>query len=324
MRGLSAPLAPQPQFIDLLLQKFATISANVTQPPELYRYRSCNSSFFAEELERMLLRNEFYFPSQVQLNDPFDCQPIFSKGASWADFQKYIHPVICAIRTEMSREQSQFPWTPDQVCAMVERNILLESAEDLRTVYDVKLPHMISAMFASIGVLSLTADKNNLVLWSTYANRGNGICIALRNLLLSSSGGYDVAPVGVRYVDARPEFNYWGAAALFLHMTCHAAQYVPVKCQRPLLQATGQLGYAWTKHQRWQYKDEYRMIMYKTAGEYFNIAPAEVAAIYVGNNVSRETLQAILSIADRRPSPISIYTSKMSDSSYAMAFSKVI
>jgi len=127
----------------------------------------------------------FTLPSQPQLNDPFDCQPVFEKGVSQDDYSALIHPVICAIRTEMAREISSYRFSPEEMCSIIAENIASDPALSAREAYEVKLDKMIVDMFSTMGILSLTSDKNNLVMWAMYANRGNGICLELEGLRLT-------------------------------------------------------------------------------------------------------------------------------------------
>ena len=326
-KGLPPRLKPQPEFVREYVKRFSEISINEVNPPRLYRYRSCATPYFAHELERMLLNNELFFPSQVQLNDPFDCQPIFEKGATQEEYVKQIHPVICAIRTEMARELDPVldpdMWSPQLMCEMITRNIVSEPLSVVKHAYEVQLDKMIADMFGSIGLLSLTDDNNNVVLWSTYASRGNGICVELERLRFHVDGEYDIAPVQVRYTATRPSFDYWGAAALFLQMTIRAAQFVPTASQRWLLEALKQARFAWTKHERWHYEDEYRLIAYKAGGEYLDITPAQVSAIYIGSEIASDTKCTILSILGKRSRPIPVYIATMAKSSYAMTFNRI-
>ena len=321
---IPSQLTPNPSFVHSYERRFLEISANKINPGRLYRYRSCDTPFFEQELERMLLKEEIYFPRQTQLNDPFDCQPVFEKGTTQKEYFKHIHPVITAIRTEMAREVSLINYTPEEMCASITLNIMSEKLSTVKHHYDIRIGKMIAEMFASLGVLSLTTDNNNLVMWSMYANRGNGICVALEGLRFDIGAKYDIAPVQAHYTTTRPIFNYWGAAALFLHMTSAAAQYVPEESQQWLLESLEQSRYAWTKHERWRYEDEYRLIAYQSGGEYLNMTPAKISALYIGDNVLQNTKNLILSIIGKCARPIPTYIAAVSNTKYAMTFSRIL
>lgn len=150
----------------------------------------------------------------MQLNDPFDCQPVCEKGVTFDEFVMLLHPVLCAIRTEMGREVSPWYFSPAEMLRIIAGHITSEEPSVIQDVYDVRLDRMIANMFQTMGILSLTRDNNNLVMWSMYASRGNGICIEFEDLRFRV-GLNEVIPVQVRYESSRPIFNYLGAVALF-------------------------------------------------------------------------------------------------------------
>jgi len=309
-----------PEFIREYTRRFFEVSTNDLNPAKFYRYRSCGASFFDEELERLIAAHEIYFPSQVQLNDPFDCLPVCEKGVTFEVFRRHIHPVVCAIRTEMAREISPTTFSPAEVAELVRGNTSADPLAEVKELYTVKLDKMIAGMFATIGILSLTTCRDNLVMWSMYGDRGNGICIELDNLAFEVDD-HVIAPVQVRYESSRPLLDYFGAAALFLLMTKKATQYVNRESLAHMLDGLDQIRYAWTKHERWRYEEEYRVIAYKSGGRYLNLAPARVSALYLGNKVAGASRERILSIVKTQNVPI--YTGRISNRAYAMEFERL-
>ena len=310
-------IMPQTDFREQYAAHSSEISANKHNPLRFYRYRSCETPHFREELERLVKRNQVYCPSQIQLNDPFDCQPVCERGVTFNEYHRLLHPVVCAIRTEMARELSPIYFSPDQMQLMINENAASEDLSVIREAYEVKLDKMISDMFKTLGILSLTTDNNNLVMWSMDASRGNGICIEFEGLRFPV-GLNEIVPAQVLYQTVRPKFDYVGAVALFLHMTINAAQYVPRVSRHRLLKGLQQAQYAWTKHARWSYEEEYRIIKYKSGGEYLTIDPARASKLYIGDRVPLEMREWIMSLV--KDKPIGIYLASLSDTGFSMTF----
>lgn len=268
------------------------------------------------------MAHEVYFPSQLELNDPFDCLPIWEKGVTFELFRKYIHPVICAVRTEMAREVHPFAFHTAEMAEIVHRNIKSESFSVIKNLYNKRFDRIVADMFATVGILSLTKCRDNIVMWSMYANRSNGICIELDNLIFKSKGRV-FRPVQVQYMPQRPRLTYFGATALVLQMTSLAAQYIDRDTFDHMLDSLDQIRYAWTKHERWRYEEEYRLIAYKSGGRYVPIGPGRVSALYLGNNISRSTRDQIIALAIRSERRVAVYEGTMSDRGYTVEFQRI-
>jgi hypothetical protein len=299
----------------------------------LYRYRSCSTPYFEDELSRLLEQNALFFPSQPHLNDPFDCQPVLKKGVTFREFREYLDPVICVIRTEMARELRRIDVSDQAFRRVIKRNIKAESWLEQRTVFDHRLDKMIVDGLSDTCVLGLTKDNNNPVMWSMYGNRGNGICIEFDQIYIEQPrgvGAHDLrmAPTQVRYTCERPVFDYNGATAMFLNMTRNAANYVPKRYHRRMLAGLEQVAFLWTKHERWAYEEEFRLIMQRdyprqeenVFGEYIKIGRTCLSAIYVGDTVNDETVSKILIKTRACSRSVNVYKGHRSTMMYGLVF----
>lgn len=121
----------------------------VTTPKTLYKYKPINEYTFAS-----LINNVIYFPIAEQLNDPFDSQLRYSFDDSIDDI---LNELI---------ESHQLP----DGMSKKKAELLLEETKS-------KLKEPLIKAQKEVGILSLTTDYQNTVMWSHYADNHKGICI---------------------------------------------------------------------------------------------------------------------------------------------------
>ena len=80
------------------------INEGKTLPKSLFRYRSCESEYFSDEIERLFKGNEIFYPSRVQLNDPFDCLPVIEKGMNFKEFSEKLIPLKAFLIDRSNKE----------------------------------------------------------------------------------------------------------------------------------------------------------------------------------------------------------------------------
>ncbi len=61
----------------------------MTNPSELFRFRSSSTKYFEDELRCALQKQEYFFSSIEDLNDPFDCNPTMVQSDSREILQFY-------------------------------------------------------------------------------------------------------------------------------------------------------------------------------------------------------------------------------------------
>lgn len=111
----------------------------------LYKYRAFDANTLS-----LFVNREIYFAEPARLNDPYDCQ--ISVTAA-----------IAAAIIEVNKQTG--------------KNIL-EKLEKEKKLSDI-LAKM-EASVRSVGVLSLTQDPVNALMWSHYADEHRGLCIGFR------------------------------------------------------------------------------------------------------------------------------------------------
>ena len=203
-------------------------------PNVLYKYR-----VWHDECHRRLLeRNEIYFASSSSFNDPFDCPMTLSfRGESAGQIRRSLLERFKKRHPEVPRKERD-AWITKRVLALRNPNEGRAIAVDIRNF-----------IYGTHGILSLTGDPHNLIMWAHYGCSHEGFCVGLRNkgLLrlrqhLERSRGLGCDLHRVEYADEYPVFDG------FSDSLNDSAMY----------EATIR-----TKSRQWQYEQEYRIVMIK-------------------------------------------------------------
>lgn len=212
-----------------------------------------------------------YFSTPEQLNDPFDCSPSFQYFNDISDFELCLNELD---ETETKLILEKFPKCSskkDVIDLMYIMKSQKSVSHDLGMLYHFNLIKSIIEMkISNLGILSLTTDYRNCLMWSHYAQNHSGICIEYEfpNSLLS------LRPV--QYVNEQPLFSLYEA----LHQKFGKLQ---------------ELFYTKSKH--WEYENEYRMVAL-TGREKKKIDQIKISRIIFGINTSDDTKEKIKSVVD--------------------------
>ena len=158
----------------------------------LYRYRPIDE----KELD-CLKKNELFFASPKDFNDPFDCKNIFSIKDStdddWREFllgeQKYKHPAL----TENERQK--------KVELIIKTGVHRDTRnqeDQLRIWKDLQ-----EEEFNKLGIVCLSHTPNDILMWSHYSNNHQGVCLEFDRQILGTMFHCQ----DVQYCEKYPTFN---------------------------------------------------------------------------------------------------------------------
>lgn len=213
--------------------------------------------------------NKFWFSKPDRLNDPYDCRPFFSVS-------KNLRSII-AIFDGMTPEEvelvlEKFPGcaTKEDVCKLFEKisnsaNTKVEVKDFLMRFLQSLGSGIVKAKIANVGVLSLTEDPKNIVMWAQYANNHRGVCIEI-DIPANTRSLKKVA-----YTRLRPEFEVYEA------MDEKHGRFFDL---------------FYTKSMHWSSEVEWRMVA-RQGDEAKTISGAIVSKIIYGINASNETKEKI-------------------------------
>ena len=175
--------------------------SKIDLPEKVYKYRNWNSP----RDQRVLTRNEVYFASPADFEDPHDCKnPIRYDLLSDNELRDYLK----------RRTIETFPSdTPEE---LIKRE--KQAFKDLRDteLLAKRYIQVHEDFYNHFGVLSLTAYSTENSMWEWYANSHKGFCIGFNSKIMFTSSYLFGGGGPVFYVDELPiihPYNGWDERA---------------------------------------------------------------------------------------------------------------
>lgn len=253
------------------------LSTNDLSPKHLYKYRPLSGDGL-KYLEGSLLRNEFYFSAATAFNDPFDCVPVLS-----------IHAEAEELRSHLSLLLANDPDRDGKLALFFEAIAARPELWDQRR--DEMIRSIVSRLTQDVGVFSMSAVADHILLWSHYGDCHRGVC--------------------VRFVT-----SIW--------QTFRAVQRVVYAEERPVLNLVRDVGDAMltkailTKSHHWAYEQEWRIVIPNRGtpgtGPGVHLFPAEwIDAVILGARISEDDEKRVRAMAAARAQPISLLRARIDD-----------
>ena len=159
---------------------------------KLYKYRTFDNDNpeSKKRTEDIFLKNELYFSSPSNFNDPFDClvHLDFSKVKK-EEFWQFFYAAHLK-RTTL---------TEQKIREKFEKAYKLDNKQEIFTA-------SIQDSFDNCGVYSLSSKNNNILMWSHYSNGHRGYCFEL--------DGIELEPQRVKYRKQYPKFDLFNGKNL--------------------------------------------------------------------------------------------------------------
>lgn len=238
----------------------------------LYKYMG-RDDFFDEFMLRFTPPNE--------LNDPLECRPI----VKIRDPEKYIDAIFARnLQTIIKRytKPGDSPAKAIQIAKDARQKLHEDYWKNPEEWERKGFDAIMNVTNRNIGVLSLTEDKKNQLMWAHYANSHRGFVIGIEDTdPLLTPNVNDVRLCGklrpVKYSNSIPIVEY-DPGNVQLHIDVF-----------------------YTKREDWSYEKEYRIIRMLDTADYikenkyhlFKIQPQNVKEVIFGCNVEAEVVRAI-------------------------------
>jgi Protein of unknown function (DUF2971) len=223
-------------------------------PPTLCKYRIWNDDFH----KRVITHNELFFSSPKRFNDPYDCGLPFRQHPNNSD------PIVIKLMVERSA-LNKFPKLENDKEAFEEKCakqlfLILQNPESWFEMNWGLKPENLNEIF---GVLSLTPDINNYLMWSHYSDSHKGFCIEFdtRKLVESIAGHFQQ----VHYEKEIP----------FISITDTLENELLTKL-------------IYTKSSIWEYENEFRLSRIHKSDFAVAFDPESVASIHFGYSMKYE------------------------------------
>ncbi len=159
-----------------------------TDPSILYRYRPIRGTADDETyLKPIFVKHELYFPSRLELNDPFECiVPDFSGVPAWK-LREFIKKHAERATVGLQRWQRR-----KTIGRLMEPKSLARTRSDLQENVD------------RLRILSLSKRNDDLLMWSHYSNGHRGVCLGFA---ASKTDVFFGRALPVQYSASRPVFD---------------------------------------------------------------------------------------------------------------------
>ena len=247
-------------------------------------------------------------------NDPFEFRPLlslcsadFAESQFHRDFDRIIHeqyhdnPILAALGIS-------FEWY--QAYAESRREPAAKEMVALLPFFEAVTRDTLSRLWAErIGVLCLSEDHTNLLMWAHYADSHRGICV-----------GFDSSHSFFCRRIARDD-------------ELRQLRKLSYSKDRPHIELVNAVGFSdfLTKSMDWSYEREWRMLMPLEDANVtvpgnprpislFNVAPSAVTKIFIGAAASHDTIEVVKGcLANRSDAAhIAVYRMQLSEAHYRL------
>jgi hypothetical protein len=243
------------------------------KPEYLYKYRGCSENTF-----NIIKNNELYFAHPCDFNDPFDTKIVLDMSGQ---MEKCTEVVLKSIESDpkyayLSKEDK------------LKVAILVASSFENPKFNKFSGKEFAEKVASSVSVCCFSDKKDNLVMWSHYADNHKGICLQFMNGRDIFKGAFKV-----NYESEYPKVNFFD----------------------PLIDIIDSL--LLTKSKHWEYEDEYRIILEQPKG---NKAFAEdiLIGIIFGCQMDAAQKEYVSKLVKSRKHPINLYQAKMKDFEFSL------
>ena len=257
-------------------------------PAHFYRYRSLSAGLGAVEyLEKTISHSEIFFSKPALFNDPFDCRPSFLFEASEKEMIDYYNRALKKHRPYFNREKRR-------------REARLKSRDRERIPGSPEMIKRIQALHTEkiaekIGVLCLSTGRDDILMWSHYADSHRGICLEF-----DGHSEFFARAHEVRYLSVRPKINPFRQSDV--QMT-----------ESALL----------TKAKHWEYEQEWRLIEYTNGPGVYRFPSEALTGVVLGAQISADHKEKVIGWVAARDGPVKLYQSSPSDSSFSLNIEEV-
>ena len=248
----------------------------------LYKFRSLDTDRHVEFAADILLNHRLFCAAPSSFNDPFDCDAHYSFDATAAE--KIDRAIARIKKQDPSIGDNEARRLAPKRCMDAEAN----APAQMRSFVETKL-----------GVVSLAATVDNLLLWAHYASSHTGISIEFRASDLAHGEFFGDALRVVYQVDL-PVVNFY-------------RDELKEQVRKLLL----------TKSKGWEYEQEWRIIVKNRQEQpYVYFHPGLVQAVYLGCEIAddgRDIVREWLSTRGCSPTP-KLFQAVQSDTAYGLIF----
>ncbi|MDP3914309.1 MAG: DUF2971 domain-containing protein [Bacteroidota bacterium] len=255
-------------------------------PPILYKFRNWDNSYH----QNLLTHQELFISNVEALNDPFDGSIVVnlnSKSVSKKDLRN-----LLGIKDNLS----------------IPLDIILEKA--IKN-FDMKLNAQIKISVQNTGVICFSSSKNNILLWSHYANGHTGFAVGFDTQKLTKAIGELKLESFIKeifYSDTYPEINF---------------EYDILKHRDVTLLFKAIIESLVTKSSLWSYEDEVRILTFAKNKLLVQFPKDCVSEILIGFKMNDKRVAEIIDIGKNLYPEAEILRCVKEPKTYSISFERL-
>jgi hypothetical protein len=278
----------------------------------VYKYwpEPLEGTYSRQNLEALCLENKIRLTGPREVNDPFDCSPVYIQDLHGNKAASEIASILNRPATSQEFERFQqslknrFPNRKARRADKVFQTFARETMEkSVRSHYDTQ------------GFASFSSDGLNPLLWAHYAESHKGLRVTFRTSPLVASGRADELPIGsqlmeVRYTDERPTIY----ASKFSKQLGAGGLNDDVIIDSVLNKAT-----------QWKYENEWRFIGRTLSereppriGDWVDIGRNAISTITLGVCSTEETMRYVVELIKKSTLKINVRRVVLSDRKFEL------
>ena len=245
-----------------------------------------------ERLKRIFTQSELYFASPMKLNDPFDCKTLFTfEGSDKVDFWKFFYGMVRHKFPNYSEKE-----TKKEVDSLIQQK-LHNDPQKRKAQIETWLKILLSEN-AKLGMLCLTRKRDDILMWSHYADGHTGFCLEFDKECLKSWNF--CAPV--RYRKSYPTFK-------------ESVNY-PHELYRLFLLR---------KSDCWEYEKEWRVIVNcgNPKNRYLRFPDHLLTGVILGCQMPKKNKDMICRWVESRKIPPKLYQSNKKENEYGLMIEEI-
>lgn len=265
-------------------------------PSVLYKYRD----FTSEGHTDTITEGTFWFSHADDFNDPFDIGWGFDYSASTEQKVQWAKKVV----------QREFPEMSEEKCEEFARE-RIEEIETTEGYYKDAREMHIEQTKDKVGICSLSAKPDDILMWSHYSASHTGFCVGINTSTLEQmaerrarlrSTVLDL--YRVEYQNEIPTVNFFDA------VKGHPSDTID-----PFLT---------TKSDHWEYEEEYRLVLYDNHRTAYPLGIEVISEIILGCEATEEDREWARSIVDERSrAEIDLFQAQKHSSKFELNLSEV-
>lgn len=246
-------------------------------PPRIYKYRDWGRSFN----RTLLTQGELYFSSPADFNDPFDSR-------LRVRYDKLPDRELEQLLYQRFRDGNPTARHEEGVAAASRAFRKIRDKDALEIIHRGEY----EANCGFLGVFSASLERDNILMWSHYAQSHSGFVVGLDTGLL-----FEDVPCIIAEVSYQDEY--------------------PVLLPEPQLAVMDLMRVLNTKSSLWAYEREIRLCKADGANKALPFRPEVIKEVILGCKISPQHRSEIMAVAAALPS-VQLYEARVNDEAFAL------